>query len=395
MATEAQLIEALRKADAAGDTPAAQAIARRIRSMRQSAPAAPTVRTSVRGGAPMSAGQSRNTPQATPEPYSWADMKRGVGLTARNAMLGAADVSGLIVNPLASVTDKLGLTNTGGISTQGAMNYYADKMGLPTPANRAERVSSDASRALAGNAVTMGMGGAASGLGGTSGAVAKGVAANPALQGVSSVTGGSAMGYTREEGGGPLAQASAGIVAGLSPAAIPAASSGLSRLILRGGETGRQTLADNIDTFGRAGTTPSVGQGTERRFPRAIESGLSRYPGGAGRMSDTADVQAQNIGARVDTLANQAARGANPTTAGSAIVKGITGENGFIPKFKATASQLYSVVDSISRLRHKSPYPIPRIISAKLMPPLLAHRTCHLALPTRNLLTLRRLSMPT
>lgn len=351
MANEAQLLDALRRADAAanaGDAEAAkaaEAIARRIQSMRQGAPSAPTVRTSVRGGAPMSAGQSRNTPEATPEPYSLADVKRGAGLTARNAMLGVADVSGLIVNPLASVTDKLGITNTGGINTQGAMNYYADKMGLPAPANRTERISSDASRALAGNAVTMGMGSAASSLGGTTGAVAQGVAANPVLQGVSSVTGGSAMGYTREEGGSPWQQATAGIVAGLSPAAIPAASSGLSRLILRGGEKGRGVLADNIDTFAQAGTTPSVGQGTERRFPRAIESGLSRYPGGAGRMNDTAEIQAQNIGAKVDALANQAARGANPTTAGSAIVKGITGENGFIPKFKATASQLYSVVD--------------------------------------------------
>lgn len=342
--SEQQLIEALRKADAAGDAPAAQAIARRIQSMR-SAPATPTVRPTVRGGAPMSAGQSRNTPEATPEPYSLADIKRGAGLTVRNAMLGAADVSGLIVNPLAAVTDKLGITNTGGINTQGAMNYYADKMGLPAPANSTERISSDASRALAGNAVTMGMGSAASGLGGVKGAVAQGVASNPVLQGVSSVTGGSAMGYAREEGASPGAQVAAGLAAGLAPAAVPAGASGLSRLILRGGESGRGVLADNIDTFARAGTTPSVGQGTERRFPRAVESGLSRYPGGAGRMSDTAEQQAAQIGTRVDSLANQAARGANPTTAGSAIVKGITGENGFIPKFKATASQLYSVVD--------------------------------------------------
>lgn len=344
MPTEQQLIEALRKADAAGDVPAAKAIAKRIQSMR-SAPAKPTVRPTVRGGAPMSAGQSRNTPEATPEPYSLADIKRGAGLTVRNAMLGAADVSGLIVNPLAAVTDKLGITNTGGINTQGAMNYYADKMGLPAPANSTERISSDASRALAGNAVTMGMGSAASGLGGVKGAVAQGVASNPVLQGVSSVTGGSAMGYAREEGASPGVQVAAGLAAGLTPAAIPAGMSGLSRLILRGGEKGRGVLAENIDTFAQAGTTPSVGQGTERRFPRAIESGLSRYPGGAGRMNDVAENQATQIGARVDDLANQAARGANPTTAGSAIVKGITGENGFIPKFKATASQLYSVVD--------------------------------------------------
>lgn len=297
-----------------------------------------------RGGAPMSMGQSRNTPQAVPTPYSQADLKRGVGLAARNTMLGLADVSGLVVNPLAALTDRVGLTNTGGIGTQGAMNYYADKMGLPAPANRTERISSDAGRALAGNAATLGMGGIASRLDGLKGAVAQGFASNPILQGVSSLTGGTAASYAKEEGAGPVGQTIAGLSAGMAPAMIPAASSGLSRLMLRGGETGRQRVASNIDTFARAGTVPSVGQATEGRVGRGIESGLSKYPGGAGVMNNAAERQAQQMGQRIDDMVAQGARGANSMTAGAAIVKGVTGENGFIPSFKARAGQLYDVV---------------------------------------------------
>ena len=356
MATEAQLIEALRKADAAGDTQAAQAIARRIQSMRQT-PQEPKVRSAsstARGGAPMGAGQSRNTPMATPEPFSRADLKRGAGLALRNTMLGVADVSGLVVNPLAALTDKIGLTNTGGMGTQGAMNYYADKMGLPTPANRTERVSADAGRALAGNAVTLGMGGTLANAPGVTGAVARGFSANPILQGTSAVTGGGSMGLAREEGAGPLGQMFAGLAGGMAPTAAPAAGAGLSRLIFRGGEAGRKQVASNINDFARAGTTPSVGQATEGRINRAIESGLSKYPGGAGVMSAKGEQQALQIGSRVDDMANQAARGANPTTAGRAIVSGV--ENNFIPNFKSRASKLYSVVDQYIPL--DTPIPI-------------------------------------
>lgn len=63
MPTEQQLIEALRKADAAGDVPAAKAIARRIQSMR-SAPEKPK---SVRGGKPMAETRSDNVGYAPPK----------------------------------------------------------------------------------------------------------------------------------------------------------------------------------------------------------------------------------------------------------------------------------------------------------------------------------------
>ena len=332
-----------RKVNLTGDSPPTEQELEEVFSSL-GAPAKPRA-VAPRGGAPMSMGQSRNTPQAVPAPYSKADLKRGVGLAARNTMLGLADVSGLVVNPLAALTDRIGLTNTGGIGTQGAMNYYADKIGLPVPANRTERISGDAGRALAGNAATLGMGGIASRLDGLKGAVAQGFASNPILQGVSSLTGGTAASYAKEEGAGPVGQTIAGLSAGMAPAMIPAASSGLSRLMLRGGETGRKRVASNIDTFARAGTVPSVGQATEGRIGRGIESGLSKYPGGAGVMNNAAERQAQQMGQRIDDMVAQGARGANSMTAGAAIVKGVTGENGFIPNFKARAGQLYDVVD--------------------------------------------------
>jgi len=297
-----------------------------------------------RGGAPMAESQYVDRP---PKRSFVDNVLRGAGLDARSAMQGVADISGLVVNPIAYATDKIGLTNTGGIGTQGAMNYYADKFGLPTPENRAERIGSDIVRAGSGGLTMGGAGNLIKQGTGYIGEFGRNVISNPLAQATATVSGASAANVAREDfGADAYDQMAAGFVGGMAPSSMLSSTAGLARLFLRGGEQGRKTLAQNIETFKNAGDYPTVGQGSETRVSRGIESLLSKSPGSSGVMANRAEQQAANIGSKVEQTAQSIAQGANPTTAGRAIVKGITGANGFIPKFKATASRLYDVVDN-------------------------------------------------
>jgi hypothetical protein len=176
------------------------------------------------------------------------------------------------------------------------------------------------------------------------------LASNPVLQTVSGATGGTSAGVTREMGGGPLAQFAAGIVGAALPQGMAAATPELTRRAFRGGEAGRQALEQNIDDFATAGTTPTVGQGTQGRVAQGTESLLGRTPGGAGRIIAKATDQADEIGAAVGKQADSLSPGAGADEAGLAIVKGIRGEkatpgSGFVGAVKAQQEKLYSKLD--------------------------------------------------
>lgn len=242
-----------------------------------------------------------------------------LGLTGRYALEGAGNLAGM-------VSDPMGQFLPGYEKTGAAASRLADTLGLPKPQGDLEKTVGAASKALVGTGLTAGLGGAAG---------AAELAAQPGMQAASAMLGGAG-----EEKGGAVGGLFGSLLGG-----APAGLTGLSKLALRGGEAGQQRMAQNLANFEAAGTTPSVGQASEWGPSRFLESFLSKMPGSAGVMAKKAQSQGEQIGQKMTAYADQLAPGTDPTAAGAAIEKGITGEGGFLDRFKQQSSALYDAVD--------------------------------------------------
>lgn len=237
-----------------------------------------------------------------------ADLARaGYGTAA--AALGRPDLSPAPIDRsgiVGSSEHLSSLMNRGGIATVPQGNTAADRYAF-----------------AAGTGVAGGMAGPKNALSNTLRGVAGGMAAQTASEADAS----------------PATVAAAAMLGG----GAPEIARGGVRVAIRGGETGRRAMQDTIDTFTRAGATPSIGQATENRAWRAVESVLSKIPGGAGVMESRAQRQQGQLGAGVDALASGLSPNANATSAGRRVVQGVEGD--FLPKVRATQSRLYQELD--------------------------------------------------
>ena len=259
-----------------------------------------------------------------------SELGRQLGLTARYAVEGVTAIPNMI-------GDALGLRSSEAVS--GALT----SAGLPSPEGATERVVGDVTRAMAGAGGIQALG---QGLAGAAGPVAQGVgetlAAAPGMQAVSAATGSGASGIVREEGGGTGAQIAAGIAGAAAPSILKAGAEAALRGAVRGGEQGRAEMAGRIGTFEDAGASPSAGQASGNRVVQASESALSKTPGSAGVMAKAAERQAQEMGARVDKIADEVFPKASAAKAGIQISKGV---EKFVGRFKAQQGNLYKALD--------------------------------------------------
>lgn len=185
------------------------------------------------------------TPEEAPPRGLGAEALRQVGLTARAASpyaagaalggaLGApfagvgaipgaaagvgavalADLAAGAYNPIAA---RFGLPQAPGPTE--AMNYLADKLGLPQPANALERVVQAGTAGMAGGGATAMAARAAAPLATTAGVrnTLANLAAGPGAQAVAGATGGMSAQTVAENGGGPMAQTVAGLMGGAAP----------------------------------------------------------------------------------------------------------------------------------------------------------------------------------
>lgn len=294
----ADLMAALRNADAAGDTEAATRIAAMIRA-QQAAPV-------------------DTVPQQ--EPGLLDQVGRQLGLTGRYALEGAGNLVGMVTDPFTQFVP--GMQPMGTSATAAA-----NALGLPEPQGKLEKDIGAASRALVSTGLTGGLGGAAG---------AAELAAQPGTQAASAILGG-----VGQEEGGPLG----GLLGSLVPG-VPYGLTGASKAILRGGgEAAQQRMADNLAQFEAAGTTPTVGQATEGGFARMLEGILAKVPGGSGVMAKKAVQQSDELGKGVTAAVEAAAPGVDPTQAGITVQQGITGQGGFLDRFKEQSKALYDAVD--------------------------------------------------
>lgn len=276
---------------------------------------------------------------------------------------------------------------------QGATNLAEGVMALPKmvadiPVNAANLAGADlptfSSRSLAeapelapqneserlGTAITRSIGATAGGIGvGAAVPAVAPLAANPGMQLAGAVTGPTASEVAREAGAGRVGQAVAGIAGAVAPGALGAGAVAATRGAIRGsGDTeqeirnavstffgkdpaslpsksGRQTVADNIATFERAGTTPTVGQATESRSLRAAENTLASVPGASGKIVGKAEAQAGDLAANIEQRASQLVRKTTGEQAGRKIQDAVSGEGGFVERFKAQQGELYDRLD--------------------------------------------------
>lgn len=272
------------------------------------------------------APQAPDAPQEQPGMLS--QIGRQLGLTARYGVEGAGNLLGM-------VSDPFGQFLPGYQPTGQAASGLADSLGLPQPQGDLEQGVGNASRALVGTGLSAGAGLAAG---------APQLAAQPLMQAISTMSGAGAQDIAKESGAGPGGQMLAGLAGGFAPGLGAGAQGGL-RMAMRGGEQGRQTVANNLENFAAAGTTPTVGQASQNPIAQFIESTLAKTPGASGVMAKKAASQADEIGQGLASKANALAPGADAELAGATIQSGISGEGGYVSRFKDTASKLYDQLD--------------------------------------------------
>lgn len=256
---------------------------------------------------------------------------RQTGLFARQGIEGITSIPAMVGDAF-------------GLNSSKSVRDLLTRIGLPQEEGGTERVLGDMTKAVAGQGGILGLG---RGLSNAAGPVVSRVGdllkSQPALQVVSAGTGSGAAGATREGGGGQVAQLMAGLSGAILPSVVASGAPMTVRSLMRGGEEGRKRVADNIKLFDDAGYgTPTVGQASEGRLPRAIESGLSRTPGSAGRIISAGQKGAENLGGQVDDLSSGLSKGATATKAGAAIEGGI---RKFVDRFKGEQEFLYGKLD--------------------------------------------------
>lgn len=286
-----------------------------------------------------------------PEPRNaLQQLGRGVGLAGRAAVQGVMALPGMVsdavTGPINAGLD-LAMGKGDGFRFQkvsSALDNAMTAAGVAKPENSAERIGVDVGSAVTGvstaaKAADLATRGA--------GAVAKGVGQmfgeRLGMQAASAATGSGASGAVRESGGSTGAQVAAGLAGGLAPTMVPFAGAAAARGIVRGGEAGRQRMAENIKTFEDAtGVTPSLGQATQRRGVQGFENIAANVVGGQGLMARRAEVQAKAMQDAVQTLSDNLAPNASAWSAGEAITKGV---KAFKDGMKTTQNQLYGKLD--------------------------------------------------
>jgi hypothetical protein len=359
MATLDQIEQALRAADAAGNVDDARRLAQAYADTRRSLAAPPGAFDDVSATA-----STTSTPRA-PQRTTGQKIAREVGgLGLRNVVEGAADIAGIVTDPIIDAINwagEKGPTLNSLITGQRERRWPVQQktreswsnaltaMGVPQPENAQERVAGDVGRALTGTALTMGAGGL---LNAGRSAAANPTAVNrlgdlltaqPNWQVASTITGAGAAGATREAGGGAGTQALAGLAGGMGPQMLAGAGAATLRGLVRGRD-GAQ-MARTIGDFNALGANPSVGQASGNRLVQGLENILAKFPTSAGVVNRFAERQADDIGAGLQGAAEQLVPKASAERAGRAIERGITGEGGFKETTRGVQSRLYSDLD--------------------------------------------------
>lgn len=287
-----RLYDALRKADAAGDTESAKKLADFIRSQSS----APTEKPAAVG-----LGEILN------------GIPRQVGLTARYALEGPAQAAQLVTEPVRQlVTDPL--SRAVGVSGKGKplgqiASEFADRIGLPSPQGANERVVGDATRLGFGAAVPMAAGygilnraseagtqvanaaGKAVASSGMAKNIGQALTVKPVSQLSAAVGAGIGSGASREAGGNELLQVAGGLMGAFAGGMAPSIAQSVSQRINAMRATpmqleGKLTLALKESGLDYAALPKNVRDGLLQDMQKAMATGGQIKPDALRRLAD-------------------------------------------------------------------------------------------------------------
>lgn len=359
MATLEQLEQALRAADAAGNTEDARRLAQAYKAQRDTMPVTdlPAVQAERPDFSGVTATVDSTAFENAPDGWKYGPV-RDAAFGVRSAIQSIGSLLGAVGgDALGALETKI--TGRPVASFRDNTVRLADTLGLPQAQTSGDRILGDVGEALAGTGLTLGAGGVANAGRTVLPTVARAapapqviptlgqrgaelLTAQPVLQTISAATGSGASSAVREGGGGAGAQLLAGLAGGLSPAVISAGAPAAIRGLVRGGEGGRKELVQAIDDFATLGATPSVGQGTGRWSAQGAESLLAGGPTSGGVMRRYAEQQNEQIGEGLENLSNQLAKNTSGERAGRAIERGV---NTFSKNTAAMRKALYWQAD--------------------------------------------------
>jgi hypothetical protein len=229
MATSAQIMQALKAADAAGNTKDAQKLAQMYKAARD-AEAAPQTRTAA----------------------------ESLGIGVRNIATGLGGMADIVAAPVNTVANAVaGYQRYSRTPYRDVAERTATTIGLPQRGTSGtDLLAQQIIEGATGAALTAGTGMAVQGARGLIGAVGKALAQQPIATTVAGAAGAGAAEATRQAGGGPIAQTAAGLAAGISPFA----ATGLANIAKRTVPGARPTVA---------AATPEIVTAAEAAAPEA------------------------------------------------------------------------------------------------------------------------------
>lgn len=214
--TYEEVMQALRNADAAGDTAAAQRLAE-IADQLASAPSAkPTFRE--RAQEFIASGALR--PELS-RPEVLSELGRQAGLAGRYAIEGVGGVADFLAAPIRGA---INLVAPESMQTRPLAPQIANALNLPTPQTEIERVVGEATRGAAGAGTGVGLARAAQPATQIGQRLKQLFTAAPGTQITSAGTAGAGSSFAQEMGLDESAQLAAGVVAGLVPAVATASA---------------------------------------------------------------------------------------------------------------------------------------------------------------------------
>jgi len=129
-----------------------------------------------------------------------------------------------------------------------------------------------------------------------------------------------------------------------APSTMRAAGSEAIRLAARGGEPGRQVVQSAVDDAKRAGTNLTAGQATGRHGLQAAETAARPLIGG-GPLERALERSNSDIQRRLAQISDDISTTRGTEAAGRTIKGAISGQGGFVDRFKAQSGVMWRAVD--------------------------------------------------
>lgn len=321
-----------------------------------------------------------------------SDIPRQLGLTARYALEGPAQAAQVVTEPLRYITDRL-TGSTGKTVPLGVLaSQFADKIGLPKPADANERVIGDATRLVAGAGGLGGVARAASSAPGMVGQAGELLSSNMGQQVASAAGAGLAGGAVREAGGGPVQQGVAslvgGVAGGMVPGAVSSGANAIRSLVSRPSQqqmdqqisvllqradvdysalpnAARAALRDDLASalrtgqeldpqavrrladFRAVGATPTRGMVSQNPVQITREMNLAKIGANSSDegLQGLALLQNRNNGTLIRNLNDSGANQGDPFRAGESVISGIRGRDAAMEQ---NVNQLYGNVRNMA-----------------------------------------------